>query len=151
MPNQMSRRAFVVGAISTPVILSADLFPLAKPANTAVKQIATKPKTLFAFWDSNMAMQSWQWDFMLENAPDGSFTLSAKQSFEYADDEEDEPWELDPVPALRTGDDIYMALRGMLEDVGYPTDDLEEASDMLAQINPTLADEFRNEEAEYHG
>lgn len=62
MPNQMSRRAFVVGAISTPVILKADLFPLAEPANTAAKEIVIKPKTLFAFWDSNMAMQKWQWD-----------------------------------------------------------------------------------------
>jgi hypothetical protein len=146
----MSRRAFVVGAISTPVILNADLFPLAEPANTAVKQIAVKPKTLFALWDSNMAMQSWQWDFVLENAPDGSFTLSANQIFEYAD-EEDEPWELDPVSALRTGDDIYSALSGMLNEVGYPADDLEEASDVLAQFDPKLADEFRSVEAEYHG
>jgi hypothetical protein len=35
--------------------------------------------------------------------------------------------------------------------VGFPVDDLEEVSGVLAQIDPTLAEKFRSEEAEYHG
>jgi hypothetical protein len=62
--------------------------------------------------DSNMPGDSWRWNFQLERKAGGTHTLSCEQIIE------DEPLEIDPVSGLRTGEDIYEALRSMLDNCG---------------------------------
>lgn len=132
-----------------PVILKADLFPLAEPANAVVQEIVSKPEALFSFWDSNMAMQRWRWNFELNDTPDGTFTLSATQLLEDPE-EDDEPWDVDPALSLRSGADIYWAMLGMLETAGYPVEhaDFDEIGNTLRHIDTARADEFLSEHQE---
>jgi hypothetical protein len=62
---------------------------------------------ILSIHDSNMAGDSWCWNFHLERKADGSHTLSCEQLFE-------DPLEIDPMDGLRNGEDIYEALRSML-------------------------------------
>jgi hypothetical protein len=66
---------------------------------------ATKMKqSILSIHDTNMAGDSWRWNFYLERKADGAHTLSYEQIFE------DEPLAIDPVNGLRNGADIYDAL-----------------------------------------
>ena len=73
----------------------------------------TIKQRILSIHDSNMASDSWRWDYHLERKADGTLTLSCEQIIE------EDPLEIDPVADPGTGEDIYDALCSMLDNCGY--------------------------------
>jgi hypothetical protein len=100
---------------------------------------ATKVKRLIlSIHDSNMAGDSWRWDFQLERKADGVHILSCEQIIE------DDPLEIEPVTDLRTGDDIYEALRSILDNCGYHLgdQDISAIADEISELDAAIAKQF---------
>jgi hypothetical protein len=100
---------------------------------------ATKMKQLIlSIHDSNMPGDSWCWNFHLERIAGGSHTLSCEQIIE------DDPLDIDPVIDLRTGEDIYEALRSMLDNCGYHLGDqnIADIAAKVAKLDITIAKQF---------
>ena len=135
----ITRRDFVAGAMSLPVAASA-------LGQAALPLKATAP--LASLFNMN-SYQMWTWHFELERAFDGTFTLLSRQEHE---DPDDEPWEIEPLPGLQSGQEVFQALRQQLETVGefsIPDDVIDGAEEALRTIDPILADGFRAEAEEW--
>ncbi len=143
--HSMSRRAFIGGAVATPVVASNALIPAEGIAKTAsICEKVKKTTTILNITDSNMAGFYWHWNFDLNGNADGSFTLTGIQIEEYPEDDY-EPWELDARQRLRSGDELLSALQGMVGEAGYHADSelLMQVSENLDAADSAVALEFR--------
>ncbi len=97
---------------------------------------------IFVFHDSSMARQEWYWKFVLETE-EGKFVLSAEQSFDCGEEEAD-PLEIEPKRGLKSGADIYEALRDMLGEIFEDIEniDLMPISVEIAKFDAKTADQF---------
>jgi hypothetical protein len=88
--------------------------------------------------DSNMAGDTWRWNFHLERKAGGTQALSCEQIIE------DDPLVIDPVNGLRNGADIYDALRSMLDNCGYNLGDLNISAiaENIAKLDVAIAKQF---------
>lgn len=90
--------------------------------------------------DANMAGFEWSYTFWLGRARDRTLTLSLRQSAagELRRD-------VGPAKSLRTGVDVYQALGGMLDDLGYYVGgiDTEAVAHEIEQFDPAVAAQFR--------
>ncbi len=104
-----------------------------------------KKAIIYSFSNSNMAGHEWLWTFTLQRAPDGTFTLSAKQKL-IRRDRGDEPFDIDPVTAITSGSEVYEQLCEMLSDPFVDDDptalDGDEIAAAIATIDVALAEEF---------
>jgi hypothetical protein len=94
---------------------------------------------ILSIFDSNMPGDSWRWNFQLERKAGGTHTLSCEQIIE------DEPLEIDPVSGLRTGEDIYEALRSMLDNCGcyhLGDQDISFIAEKIAKLDVAIAKQF---------
>jgi hypothetical protein len=93
---------------------------------------------LLVISDSNMAGDSWRWDFHLTRKADGSFVLSCEQIID------EDPLEIAPVIDLRTGEDIYDTLCSMLDNCGYHLgdQDITAIAGKIAQLDAAIAKQF---------
>jgi hypothetical protein len=94
---------------------------------------------ILTFSDSNMAGQSWRWNFFLEDEKDRAYRLSCEQIVT-----DDEAMMIEPVSGLRRGADVYNALDSMLSEAGYSLeeDELALIGAKIAKLNRRLAEQF---------
>ena len=148
MKSNMTRRTFVRGAASVPMVFVVGQIPTFEAANASavVEPVAHKPLIMKTINDANMAGFEWRWDFVLQRSSDGTYTVTGTQYDKFAEENE-EPWELDPYLSLRDGREICSALCSMVNDNGYYADAefLEPIADKLESYDPRLAEEFRAE------
>jgi hypothetical protein len=91
--------------------------------------------------DTNMAGFEWSYSFWLSRTRDRSLTLALKQSAKGAD-----RLHVDPEKGLKSGIDVYRALRSMLSEAGSSIDscDPDSVARAIGLIDPVVAAEFRN-------
>src|SRR5258706_15990350 len=100
---------------------------------------ATKMKqSILSIHDTNMAEDSWRWNFHLERKAGGTHALSCEQIFE------NEPLVIDPMSGLRNGADIYDALSSMLDNCGYHLgdQDISAIAEKIAKLDGAIAKQF---------
>ncbi len=94
---------------------------------------------ILSFSDSNMAGQSWRWNFFLEDEKDRAYSLSCQQVIT-----DDEAMVIEPVSRLRRGADVYSALEAMLSEAGNSLEEneLPSIATEIAKLNKRLAEQF---------
>ncbi len=138
----LNRRQLIVRAEATPFAANAPLpAAAALPSATEAAQIGLAEVT-----NMNMFLK-WRWQFDLERATDGSFTLLSEQHHE---DPNDEPWEIEPVEGLHGGADIFRALHSQVDFVNCDVPDhvIEDTAKALRKVDPRLADDFMSAAAD---
>jgi hypothetical protein len=92
---------------------------------------------LLSIHDSNMAGDSWRWNFHLERIAGVALTLSCEKIIE------DDPLVIDPVDDLRNGEDIYEALCSMLSSGYHLGDqDISAIAEKIAKLDVAIAKQF---------
>jgi hypothetical protein len=94
---------------------------------------------ILSIHDSNMAGDSWRWNFHLERKAGGTHILSCEQI------SEDEPLVIDPVNGLRNGADLYEALSSMLDNCGsyhLGDQDISAIAEKIAKLDVAIAKQF---------
>ncbi|MEP1199910.1 hypothetical protein [Tateyamaria sp.] len=140
----INRRSFVAGAVSIPIAASS-VGPISS-ATASVIGNRVQTIQLASVFNTNM-MQRWTWHFSLEQYSDGTFTLVGTQLHEFP---EDEPWEIEPRTGLRSGRDVFQVLDAELNlvDAGMSNEVVASTGKALAEIDPSLAQDFLREAEE---
>ncbi|SDL89498.1 hypothetical protein [Aliiruegeria lutimaris] len=138
----MSRRAFFAGAVAAPIIAKAEL---TLPASAQVAARAVSEPVNIAMATGMNMFQRWCWWFDLAREKDGSFTLTSIQVPRDDGDEDEELYDLDPMPGLRTGEEIFLGLLKAYDMACQEIEDtdLDGAAFQLERIAPLCATDFR--------
>jgi hypothetical protein len=98
-----------------------------------------KQVTLIEFSDGNLTGYEWSWKFILTKRKDRSYSLSAKQTTS------DPPgMKIPHRHPLRSGEEIFKSLDGMLSEAGYgfPDDEIDTVTSRIARLSKVVAREF---------
>ncbi len=148
MTKFIRRRDFVAGSASAFGFLATNKSPLSVDDGLLANRepLEQQPVTLMSIQDSNMAGYDWTWNIRLIGLPNGSHSLSAIQ-FDNTGEEEDEPWQLDSKNEISNGRELLHSLHDMANEGFFQLwpDMLEQVAEKLANIDPNLGEEFRDE------